>query len=167
MALLLSGTSPSMAFVGFGIMVLLFVGLFFSWFYALGTGLHEKLPLSAPMKLGRFKIALFLPVAYIAVLPIAILGVTSNAAAQETFNPLAFLFIIPLHLLSMACIFYCLYFNAKALKTVELQRPAELSDFLGELFLIWFFPIGIWFIQPRVNAIFRSEHEAIVPLPQG
>jgi len=53
--------------------------------------------------------------------------------------------------------FYCLYFNAKALKTAELQKPLTFSDFAGEFFLLWFFPIGIWILQPRINKLFDPE----------
>jgi hypothetical protein len=53
----------------------------------------------------------------------------------------------------MFCIFYALYFNAKALKAVEWQKKVTLSDYVGDFFLIWFFPIGLWFIQPRINNI--------------
>lgn len=63
---------------------------------------------------------------------------------------------VPLHLFSMFCIFYCLYFNAKALKTVEWQNTVTFSDFAGEFFLIWFFPIGVWIIQPRINKLFDT-----------
>jgi hypothetical protein len=59
--------------------------------------------------------------------------------------------VFPLHLFSMFCIFYCLYFVAKTFKTVELQREVQFSDFAGEFFLIWFFPVGIWVIQPKIN----------------
>jgi len=62
-----------------------------------------------------------------------------------------FAIIIPLHLFSMFCIFYTLYFVAKTFKTVELQREVKFSDFAGEFFLIWFYPIGIWIIQPKIN----------------
>ena len=46
--------------------------------------------------------------------------------------------------------------DAKALKTVEWQKPVTFSDFAGEFFLIWFFPIGIWIIQPRINKLFDA-----------
>ena len=55
------------------------------------------------------------------------------------------------HILSMFGIFYSLYFVAKTFKTVELQREVTFSDFAGEFFMIWFFPIGIWVIQPKIN----------------
>lgn len=63
-------------------------------------------------------------------------------------------FIIPAHLISMAGIFYSLYFAARALKSVELQRSVSFNDFRREFFLLWFFPVGIWLIQPRINRLF-------------
>ncbi|WP_101311729.1 hypothetical protein [Labilibaculum manganireducens] len=64
--------------------------------------------------------------------------------------------IVPLHLFSMFCIFYCLYFVAKTFKTVELQREVSFFDFAGEFFMIWFFPIGIWIVQPKVNKMIED-----------
>jgi len=55
------------------------------------------------------------------------------------------------------CMFYCLYFNAKALKAAEWQRPVTFSDFAGEFFMIWFFPVGIWILQPRINKLFENK----------
>ena len=62
-----------------------------------------------------------------------------------------FAIIVPVHLFAMFCIFYSLYFVAKTFKTVELQRTVTFSDFAGEFFLLWFYPIGIWIIQPKIN----------------
>ena len=86
-------------------------------------------------------------------------GMFSNITSGGQPDPAIFALIIPLHLFSMSCIFYCLYFNAKALKTVEWQKPVTFSDFAGEFFLIWFFPIGIWIIQPRINQLFDTNIE--------
>lgn len=61
-----------------------------------------------------------------------------------------------MHLFSMFCLFYCLYFVAKTIKTAELQKETSFGDFAGEFFLIWFYPIGIWFIQPKINRIAKS-----------
>jgi hypothetical protein len=61
--------------------------------------------------------------------------------------------IIILHLLSMVCIFLGLRFAAKTMKSVEIGRLARFSDYAGEFFLIWFSPIGVWFLQPRLNKI--------------
>ena len=64
--------------------------------------------------------------------------------------------IVPLHLFSMFCIFYSLYFVAKTFKTVELQRQVSFSDFAGEFFMIWFYPIGIWIVQPKINKMIEE-----------
>ncbi|TLM91175.1 hypothetical protein [Hymenobacter jeollabukensis] len=102
--------------------------------------------------MGWFKAALLLPVTYIAGL-LVLLALLFRTQSSTAFPPTALLFIVPLHLLSMAGIFYVLRFVAKALKAVEYQRPVEVGDYLGEFFLLWFFPAGIWVIQPRINRL--------------
>lgn len=131
------------------------MGVFFGWFYALGTHLHKKLPSTASMNVTRFKIFLFIPV--ICVLFSVALMPSLIPEGQTGLG--IFALIIPLHLFSMFCIFYCLYFNAKALKTVEAQRPVTFGEYAGEFFLIWFFPIGIWIIQPRINKLFDNHSQ--------
>lgn len=66
------------------------------------------------------------------------------------------LIIVPLHLLSMFGILYSIYFSAKTFKTVELQRNVQFSDFAGEFFLIWFYFIGVWIIQPKINQFLKA-----------
>lgn len=51
---------------------------------------------------------------------------------------------------------FCIHFNAKLLKSVELKREAMFSEFSSDFLLILFFPIGIWIIQPRLNKIIRN-----------
>jgi hypothetical protein len=156
MGSIMTSNNPTTIFVVFPIIMILIVGIFFGWFYALGTNLHKMLPETTKMNLTRFKIFLFIPVAYMLFLSVFMLVMFFNVSSDGRPNPLIFALIVPLHLFSMFCIFYCLYFNAKALKTVEWQKPVTFSDFAGEFFLIWFFPIGIWFIQPRLNKLFDS-----------
>jgi hypothetical protein len=50
-----------------------------------------------------------------------------------------------------------LYFVAKTFKTVELQREVSFSDFVGEFFMIWFYPVGIWIIQPKINKMIEEQ----------
>ena len=61
------------------------------------------------------------------------------------------LLLIPLHFLSIGCMFYNMYFVARTIKTAEMNKPVEFSDYIGEFFLMWFYIIGIWIIQPKVN----------------
>jgi len=97
------------------------------------------------------------PLIYMTLLCVGLFGAYSSALKGVQPNPLIFIFIFPVHFFCMFCIFYCLYFNAKALKAAEWQRPVTFSDFAGEFFMIWFFPVGIWILQPRINKLFENK----------
>jgi hypothetical protein len=48
---------------------------------------------------------------------------------------------------------------ARNLAMAEKQEKVEFYDYAGAFFLLWFFFIGVWFIQPRINRMFAAEHE--------
>ena len=50
------------------------------------------------------------------------------------------------------------------MKSAEKQDNVKFEDFVGEFFLIWFFPFGIWKIQPRITNI-GSVYETFRSLP--
>ena len=141
------------------VVIFLCTGSFFAWLYTLGTSLYKKLPDNATMSLITFKIFFFIPVLYILSLSAWIAVTFTHVSPENPPSPLIFLLIIPLHLFSMFCIFYCLYFVAKTLKAVEWQKPVTFSDYIGEFFLLWFYFIGVWFIQPRINKLFAPAPE--------
>lgn len=148
---------PAIFLKVFPVLMIFFMGTMFGWFYALGTNLHKKLPNTVNMNLTRFKIFLFFPVVYMLFIFIILFGVFSNMTSNEGPPLWPMALILPLHFFSMFCIFYCLYFNAKSLKSVELQREVTFNDYAGEFFLLWFFPIGIWILQPRINNMFDND----------
>ena len=65
--------------------------------------------------------------------------------------------VIPFHLLAMLALFYVLAFAARNMTMAERQSAVSFFDYAGAFFLMWFFPIGVWFIQPRVNRLVSSE----------
>lgn len=151
---------PEMVFNYFKIfpfIMVLFTGILFGWFWSIGVGLDRIIPEELKLNVGWFKILLLIPIIYILCVSIFI-GTMFNGfiSPESTPNLGIFGLIIPLHLFSMFCIFYCMYFVAKTIKTAELQKEVEFGDFIGEFFMIWFFPIGIWFLQPRINKMIRS-----------
>ncbi len=148
---------PRMILTTFPIIMVLFIGIFLGWFYALGTNLHKKLPETVKMSLSKFKLFLFIPMVYMLGLCIWIASLFVNTPESGNHAAGIILLIIPMHLFSMFCLFYCIYFIAKSLKAVELQKPVSFNDYAGEFFLIWFFPIGIWIIQPRINTLFDQQ----------
>lgn len=138
----------------FPIMMLLFMGVFFGWFWSVAIGLQRMIPDEIKLKVNRFKFFLLIPIVYI----IFFLGFIMTSFTSGGPNPGIFAVILPLHLFSMFCILHSLYFVAKTFKTAELKRKVTFSDFAGEFFMIWFYPIGIWIIQPKINKMIKEKH---------
>lgn len=146
----------------FPIVMILFCGVFFGWFWSMSVGLQRKIPKNIKMKVKRFKIFFCIPLLYILLISVFVGSFVGNAANMQEQDIIGiapfFALIVPLHLFSMFCMFYMLYFTAKTIKTVELQRELRFSDFAGEFFLLWFYFIGIWIIQPKVNKMVADDN---------
>ena len=139
----------------FIIIGLLSYGVELGWIWSVAMGLRKKLPEELKMKANAFKLFFFFPLIYF---PIFII-VFFNVFEAYNIDPIFFLFIVPLHFFAMFCMFYCMYFTARTLKTVEYQCKTNVSDYIAEMILIWFYPIGIWFLQPNINRIISSPED--------
>ncbi len=140
--------------------LLLFSLLLFGWLWALGIGLQKWLPAEIKMKTVRFKIFFFIPLVYILFIINSMSGIfTGNGNVFFKNLGTIVAVIVPLHLFSMFCIFHTIYFAAKTIKTVELKRKVGFGDFIGEFFLLWFYFIGIWVIQPKVNNLYKKYNQ--------
>ena len=152
-------------FLVFPIVMLLAATVQFYWQWSVATGLNTYLHPETQLRLKRFKFFFFVPLIYFGIIFIA--GIVIMPQIQfGNEQPPSVGFILPiilvmvlLHFFSIFCIIYVLYFIAKTLKSVELQREAHFSDYIGEFFLMWFFPVGIWFIQPRINKIVQKGNK--------
>jgi len=136
---------------------LLFLGAVLGWLYSVAVGMQKMVPVTVKMKVTMFKVFFFIPIIYI-ILILIFMDFFSKSFGDPFFGPYSSIFV-PLHLLSMFCMFYCLYFVAKTIKTVELQRSVTFSEFAKEFFLAWFFPFGIWILQPRINKMIKQYAE--------
>lgn len=58
--------------------------------------------------------------------------------------PIFYVFYAFIHFLS---------FPAMTLKSIEMGKRAKFGDYIGDLFMIIFLPIGIWFLQPRIKRV--------------
>lgn len=141
-------------FIFFPIIMLIFMSIYYGWFWSVSVGLQKNIPPDLRLKIGRFKILLLIPFFYIIIFFALFLNLFSAIQSEklpDIFN--YFVLIVPFHLFSMFCMFYIMYFTAKTIKTAELQRTVKFDDFIGEFFMIWFFPVGVWILQPKINKI--------------
>lgn len=143
----------------FPLVMILFASLVFSWFWSVSIGLQNSVPINVQMKTTKFSIFSILPLLYVSGFCVFIFITLHNIKPQEFRFPSEWIapIMFILQIVSVFGIFYSIYFAAKTLKTVELQREVKFADFAGEFFLFWIFPIGIWILQPRVNKIIEEE----------
>ena len=163
-AQMISGNKPDPAFMFrymkfIPIIAVITTGIMFGWYWSVVIGLQKKLPENVNLNIKRFKIFFFIPLVYMILIMLFMSYLLNNFMniSQPNFMYFSYIpIIIPIHLFSVFCIFYTMYIAAKTIKTVELQREVYFSDFAGEFFMIWFFPIGVWILQPRINRIIKE-----------
>lgn len=140
--------------------LIIFAAVFFGWFWSVGVRLQRKIPENVKMKVTRFKILFMIPIFYVVLILFFIitaqLGLYNNPASIMLQRGAVMILLITMHFFSLFCIFYSMYFAARTIKTAELQKYVTFSDFAIEFFLIWFYPVGIWIIQPKINKMIRD-----------
>lgn len=134
----------------------------FAWSWTVVTKLSKLVPKHVSLPIGRIKFFFILPVIYFCCLPFYIVFVI-NTVTQEKEEDLLTAALLGLvvfifHFFSIFCVLHTFFFVAKTVKSAELQRNPRFSNFVGDFFLIWIFPVGIWFIQPRINALIEKAN---------
>ncbi len=61
------------------------------------------------------------------------------------------LMVVPVHLFAVYSVFYGMYFVSKCLVSIEDKKNVSFDRCVGTIFQLWFFPIGMWFILPRIK----------------
>jgi hypothetical protein len=145
------------------------VGKVVGWIYlvglviylsALATGLLRRLPAGHDINLKVFRFNFFYFLGYIIAA-----ALLSGYLAEDPYKTYgAWIFIaVPFHLYATFYCFYFMWFLAKAIATVDAGKVVTLDGYLGILFGVFFFPIGIWWVHPKVRTIFLRE----ASLPAG
>ena len=129
----------------------IFVGVFVYWIYSLGTHLARLTP-NPSFSLSLFKSALVFSTLY--RVSIETYSLWYSVSYHSRLDLESDLWIIPLHLLATVAALYCFYTNSRLLVSAERQQPSDFKDVWQTFGLILAFPIGIWFIQPRLHKLF-------------
>lgn len=146
----------SLGFRFLAVLIVLFSGSYFGWLWSIAIGLQKYVPKTVKMKVVKFKVFFVISIAYALGMALFIgLGPTGffmagNISFSLTFGYWWFLSFF-LYVFCTVSVFYVLYFSAKTFKTVELQREVQFGEIIGEFFLLWFYLIGLWIIQPKLN----------------
>lgn len=120
----------------------------FGWIWAIANVLHPKLPGGIGLSNWKFRMSLLLAVMIFAWLEGTLIFKTGEVPPSV---------LIVAILIYLALMVISVLHAAKTFKSVELKKRVTFAVYIGEAFLIWLSPIGIWLLQPRLNALVRSE----------
>ena len=128
-----------------------YLTLFSVWLYSISIiGQKKLLDFELNNKsLIYLKISCFLiPVLWLIVIinPFVLLKINSNLFSIIGMTVLGLGFFV--------CWIYAIYYTSKTIKALEIKNTPPLKNYILIMlgFIIW--PIGIWFIQPKVNKFF-------------
>lgn len=134
-----------------------FVILHQLWTFSIGRMLYRLKPPEVRINYVLFATFLILPVVLMLVLFTGMSIFIEKLMAGIDFTPALSMLVIgimvPLNFFLVFSAFYTYYFNARLLKSIDLERNAEFSDYINEFVLFWFWPVGVWFLQPRINKL--------------
>jgi hypothetical protein len=121
--------------------------VFLSWLWFMGSFLRSAIESRLRPRESFFGIAIICPLVFVFAGPVFIINPNSW--------PMGLIVVLGLFL--FVCLIYDFNFVANALIVAETGRPKDLGEGTLTFFLLWFFPVGVWFIQPRINRLFKAR----------
>ena len=143
----LSGNSSSI--LALLVLPMLLMGIvFFGWLWSISAACYKALPPKLASSPKPMQIGLIYALVYLVLSGTFFFGPGNQLPS----------YVVVMHLLAMAAIFYSLGFTAKQLTKLEQHQNVSFFSYSGPFFLFWFFPIGVWFIQPKVNQLLGQKN---------
>lgn len=122
------------------------------WMWRMGLHLYRRLPVQIKISPVYLHLGALYFVLY-TLLFIYTLGLVKESVLEGNFPYGMLLLLAPMHLLATFCFLYIVYFAARSLVSVEQQQVVSAGAFTGAYLLFLFLPIGIWFLQTRLNKL--------------
>jgi hypothetical protein len=152
-------------FIAIPLSIVLSQVVLYLWMWSVGQKLYKQLKVSTQFSNKTFQFFVAVPFVIILLILIfwlwgaTILGLGQFSMANILTGMLVF--VIPLEILFMVSKFYCFYFVAKVIKTAETSEVAKFEAFTMDFIYLILFPVGLWFIQPRVNKLALGNEQKI------
>ncbi len=121
------------------------------WLFAIGHKANEKL-ISQGINIGMFK---YFNWCILLVVVSYFLGITLGSEVHETVGRTFLNYTTPIYLpiIFIASFISVMLIAAKTLSSAEANNEVGLGNYFTTLLLMMVAPIGLWFIQPRVQNI--------------
>lgn len=150
-------------FIALPLSILVAQMVVYFWLWNIGKVLLKNLPLYISNEYAFFKWLIIIPtIISLLIFAFLMVGASIVGMGYYTFSQTlisSMIIILPLWIALLISNIYCFYIAAKALKSSELGHNLRGIEFIGDFLLFIFFPIGIWFIQPRLNRLMLQMEE--------
>lgn len=144
--------------------IILLVLIHYFWMLAVGLNLHKLLPAEQRTSKKTFLLLFILNLSITVSVLVGAIFIYQWVGwklgnNQGTFNnPQGFSIAIVLVSICGFIISILLYAQlARILNNLEKGRVTSWSENIVEVILLWFFPVGIWFLQPRINKLVKGD----------
>lgn len=117
--------------------------IYLIWLYVLSTNLYKKLTKDNQKTFSIVMLKVNILLTFISLLVISISSHILIPALIKTI----------LSIYSAVGLIYSIFFCAKILSKKENNQDSLFLNFV----LLWFYPIGLWVLQPKVRAVFNNK----------
>jgi hypothetical protein len=139
--------------VAFGVTTFIWMLVLVGWMYSVGAEANQRLPETLRKNMAIYRLGYGVTIFYCLLLLFVGFPPTEQSVDGQVTMPAWF---VPLHLASMFGMFYGLWFTAKQFMTHQKGESVSFFEYSGPFFLFWFAPIGVWFLQPKINRAFNN-----------
>jgi glucan phosphoethanolaminetransferase (alkaline phosphatase superfamily) len=143
-------------FLTFGLINVVLLVLYVGWYAVLGNSLHPYLPRGRYYNLSWFFFDAFL---IIATYGVAITFFNGQMQMTGLAALLGFYLFF-----AIARLFW---FPAAVLVSIETRNEPVFRQYASTMLLMFFWPLGVWFIQPRLNRIYNSIQADTLDYPRS
>jgi hypothetical protein len=121
------------------------------WAYSITKRLSHKNSYDPKLKFTRFGQILFLATLFILLL-CSYLSIPADESAGS--QGVGSVFILG-GFIGLYWFVFILKFIARSIVTLEQRKPVGFDQYAGYFFGLFFFPIGIWWVNPKIKALLK------------
>lgn len=133
-----------------GIYTVIYYAIFIFWNYKVIKTFNKKELILKPKQLKRLDWLLIIFCSYAIFLIFQTDLYLEDNILTRILSPIIILFSI----YAFAFLVFC---TAKTLKGLQLKNDIRTSDIIIEMFVIFYFPIGLWWLQKKVNKFLTEK----------
>jgi hypothetical protein len=125
------------------------------WIIKVDEELYNRLPSGVSLNFNLLLINLFISGAYFMTIWLTVGGYNITDDNYQDYGWKVWIYI-PMHIYCFFSFFYAIRFTSKAIACIENNKNVDIAYYGTYMAGLFFFPIGIWWIQPKINKILKT-----------